>query len=160
MDLWGYKVLVEGNQIVSNKGFGLLLNNTQVEFQGYNEISSNVSTTGDTLVGGDIYLSCDSQLLLKPHSLLNVSANRSLYGGGLYSDYRGRRVQTLNDFVDCYVDKLICPGWCFFQFINSDEQYVNASDVAEHNATVLLSYNTANHSVFNGHFQNLSLIHI
>ena len=155
-NLQGYKVLVEGNQIVSNKGFGLLLNNTQVEFQGYNEISSNVSTTGDTLVGGDIYLSCDSQLLLKPHSLLNVSANRGLYGGGLYNDYRGRRVQTLNDFVDCYVDKLICPGWCFFQFINSDEQYVNASDVAEHNATILLSYNTT-HSVFNGHFQNCSL---
>ena len=156
-NLQGYKVLVEGNQIVSNKGFGLLLNNTQVEFQGYNEISSNASTTGDTLVGGDIYLSCDSQLLLKPHSLLNMSANRGLYGGGLYNDYRGRRVQTLNDFVDCYVDKLICPGWCSFQFVNSDEQYVNASGVADHNATILLSYNTATHSVFNGHFQNCSL---
>ena len=156
-NLQGYKVLVEGNQIVSNKGFGLLLNNTQVEFQGYNEISSNASTTGDTLVGGNIYLSCDSQLLLKPHSLLNMSANRGLYGGGLYNDYRGQRVQTLNDFVDCYVDKLVCPGWCFFQFISSDEQYVNASEVAQHNATILLSYNTATHSVFNGHFQNCSL---
>lgn len=75
----------------------------------------------------------------------------------IYNDYRGRRVQTLNAFVDCYVDKLICPGWCFFQFINSDEQYVTASDIAEHNATILLSYNTAIHSVFNGHFQNCSL---
>lgn len=87
-NLQGNTVLAEGNQIVSNEGFGLLLNNTQVEFQGYNEISSNASiymyTTGGTLVGGDIYLSCDSQLLLKPHSLLNMSGKRGLYGGGLY----------------------------------------------------------------------------
>ena len=41
-NLQGYRVLLaEGNQIVSNGGFGLLLNNTQVELQGYNEISTN-----------------------------------------------------------------------------------------------------------------------
>ena len=141
-NLQGYRVLLaEGNQIVSNKGFGLLLNNTQVEFQGYNEISTNKFTRGQ--MGGGIYLSSDSQLLLKPHSLLNVSANSGVpYGGGLYNDYKGRRVNTLNEFVDCYVDKLTCLGWCFFQFISSDGQYVNASDIAEHNATVILYYQT------------------
>ena len=112
-------------------------------------------------IGGGIYLSSDSQLLLKPHSLLNVSSNRGYpYGGGLYIYYKGRRVETLNEFVDCYVDKLTCPGWCFFQFINSDGRYVNASDIAEHNATVILSNNTATlggNNVFNGHFQNCSL---
>ena len=159
-NLQGYRVLLaEGNRMVSNGGFGLLLNNTKVEFQGYNEISTNTFTRGQ--MGGGIYLSSDSQLLLKPHSLLNVSANRGdPYGGGLYNDYKGRRVNTLNEFVDCYVDKLTCPGWCFFQFINSDGQYVNASDIAEHNATVILSNNTATlggNSVFNGHFQNCSL---
>ena len=162
-NLQGYRVLLaEGNQMVSNGGFGLLLNNTQVELQGYNEISSNkFAMTEWGVVGGGIIMSCDSQLLLKPHSLLNVSANSGVpYRSGLYNDYKGRRVNTLNEFVDCYVDKLTCPGWCFFQFINSDGQYVNASDIAEHNATVILSNNTATlgeNSVFNGHFQNCSL---
>ena len=159
-NLQGYRVLLaEGNQIVSNGGFGLLLNNTQIELQGYNEISTNTFTRGQ--MGGGLFLSCDSQLLLKPHSLLNVSSNSGVpYGGGLYNDYKGRRLQTLNEFVDCYVDMLTCPGWCFFQFINSDGQYVNESDIAEHNATVILSNNTATfggNNVFNGHFQNCSL---
>ena len=159
-NLQGYRVLLA--EIVSNGGFGLLLNNTQVELQGYNEINTNMfAMTEWGEVGGGIMMSCDSQLLLKPHSLLNVSANRGApYGSGLYNDYKGRRVNTLNEFVDCYVDKLTCPGWCFFQFINSDGQYVNASDIAEHNATVILSNNTATlgwNSVFNGHFQNCSL---
>ena len=157
-NLQGYRVLAEGNQIVSNGGFGLLLNNTRVELQGYNDISTNTFFRGQ--VGGGIYLTSDSQLLLQPHSLLNVSANRGLFGGGLYNDYRGRRVLTLNDFVDCYVDKLTCPGWCFFQFVDSDGQYVNASDITEHNATIVLSNNTATYcgdNVFNGHFQNCLL---
>ena len=162
-NLQGYRVLLaEGNRIVSNEGFGLLLNNTQVELQGYNEINTNkFAMTEWGEVGGGIMMSCESQLLLKPHSLLNVSANRGYpYGGGICIDYKGRRVETLNEFVDCYVDKLTCPGWCFFQFINSDGQYVNASDIAEHNATVILSNNTTTlgrNSVFNGHFQNCSL---
>ena len=162
-NLQGYRVLLaEGYRIVSNGGFGLLLNNTQVELQGYNEINTNkFAMTEWGEVGDGIMMSCDSQLLLKPHSLLNVSANRGVpYRSGLYNNYKGRRVNTLNEFVDCYVDKLTCPGWCFFQFINSDGQYVNASDIAEHNATVILSNNTATlgrNSVFNGHFQNCSL---
>ena len=159
-NLQGYRVLLA--EVVSNGGFGLLLNNTQVELQGYNEISTNkFAMTEWGEVGGGIMMSCDSQLLLKPHSLLNVSANNGApLGSGLYNDYKGRRVNTLNEFVDCYVDKLTCPGWCFFQFINSDGQFVNASDIAEHNATVILSNKTAalgGNSVFNGHFQNCSL---
>ena len=63
-------------------------------------------------------------------------------------------------FTDCYVEFHNCPGWCFFQFISSDGQSVNASELAEHNATVLLTNNTASqggNNVFNGHFQNCSL---
>ena len=172
--LHGYRVLLsEGNQITSSEGFGLLLNNTQVEVYGYNEISVNNFTSYQTIggiyynrfsidkMGGGIYLSSDSQLLLTPHSLLNVSANKgNPYGGGIYNSYKGKTVQTLDEFLDCYVDKLTCPGWCFFQFIKSDGQYVNASDIAEHNATVILSHNTATlggNNVFNGHFPNCSL---
>ena len=106
-------------------------------------------------------MSPDSQLLLAPDSLLNVSANAGNFGGGIFIDIaNGLSQLKLTDFVDCYVDKLTCPGWCFFQFINSDGQYVTASDIAEHNATVILSHNTATfggNNVFNGHFQNCSL---
>ena len=159
-NLQGYRVLLaQGNQILSIEGFDLLLDNTQLELHGYNEISTNMTCDG-------IYLSSDSQLLLTPHSFLNVTTNSdNMFGGGLclgglYNDYKGRGMQTLNEFVDCYVDKLTCPGWCFFQFINNDGQYVNASELTTHNTTVALSSNTATLSgnkVFNGHFQNCTL---
>ena len=159
-NLQGYRVLLAGgNRIISNEGMYLQMSSTQVELHGYNEISSNKFAPNQ--LGGGIYLSSDSQLLLTPHSFLNVSANRGdPYGGGIYIDYKGRGVQTLNEFVDCYVDKLTCPGWCFFQFINSDGQYVNASDIAEHNTSAILSHNTATYggnNVFNAHFQNCIL---
>ena len=158
-NLQGYRVLAQGNQILSNEGVGFLLNNTQLELHGYNEITTNMTCDG-------IYLSSDSQLLLTPHSFLNVTTNSdNMFGGGLclgglYNDYKGRGMQTLNEFVDCYVDKLTCPGWCFFQFINNDGQYVNASELTTHNTTVALSSNTATLSgnkVFNGHFHNCTL---
>ena len=159
-NLQGYRVLLaQDNQILSTVGFGLLLNNTQLELHGYNEISTNMTCDG-------IYLSSDSQLLLTPHSFLNVTTNSgNMFGGGLclgelYIDYKGRGIQTLNEFVDCYVDKLTCPGWCFFQFINNNGQYVNASGLTTHNTTVALSSNTATlsgNNVFNGHFQNCPL---
>ena len=158
--LQGYKVtLAEGNRLISNEGFGLLLNRTQIELHGYNEISGNKFTRHTA--GGGIYLSSDSQLLLAPHSLLNVSADIvDPYGGVLYNSYKGRATQTLNEFVDCYVDKLTCPGWCFFQLIDSDGQYMNVNDIPQHNATVILPNNTTSlggNNVFNGHFQNCSL---
>ena len=160
-NLQGYRVVMAGeNQIVSSEGYGLMLENSQVELQGYNEISNNTHARGG---GGGIHMSSDSQLLLMNNSHLNVSGNTGmLYGGGIYVSYAGSSIQTLNKFVDCYIEKLTCPGWCFFQFINSDGQYVNASDIAEHNATVTLSNNTATHAigwenVFNGHLQNCSL---
>ena len=150
----GHRVVLDGdNRIASNQGYGLELDNSQIELRGYNEISKNGNG-----VGGGVYMSLDSQLLLAPGTLLNVSANRGTpYGGGIYVD--GETME-LTEFVDCYIEKLTCPGWCFFQFINSDGQYVNASDIAEHNATVILSNNTATlggNNVFNGHFQNCSL---
>ena len=146
------------NRIVMNKGYGLMLKNSRVELHGYNEISNNNYTGGG---GGGINMSSDSQLLLSHNSHLSVSGNTGKqYGGGIYVSYAGQLTQNLTDFVDCYIEKLTCPGWCFFQFINSDGQYVNASDIAEHNATVILSNNTATlggNNVFNGHFENCSL---
>ena len=163
-NLQGYRVVMAGeNQIVSSKGYGLMLENSQVELHGYNEISeSNYTLKGSMRHdGGGIYMSSDSQLLLSDNSHLNVSANTgNLYGGGIYVSYAGLLTPTLTDFVDCYIERYTCPGWCFFQFINSDGQYVNASAIAEHNATVILSHNTATlggNNVFNGHFQNCSL---
>ena len=162
-NLLGYRVVMAGgNQIVSNHGSGLVLKNTQVEFHGYNEISRNRFEEKvhpwPSVTGGGMYIAPDSQLLLALGTLLNVSANACKpYGGGICID--GEETE-LTDFVDCHVDKLTCPGWCFFQFINSDGQYVNASDIPEHNATVILSRNTATlggNNVFNGHFQNCSL---
>ena len=161
-DLQGYRVVMAGgNYITSNEGYGLALHNSQVELHGYNEISNNSHRSG--LEGGGIYMSSDSQLLLTPGTVLNVTANNaSPYGGGIYISHHDRygRTMSLAAFVDCYVEFHDCPGWCFFQFINSDGQSVNASELAEHNATVLLSNNTASHggnNVFNGHFQNYSL---
>ena len=158
-NLQGHRVIMAGeNQIASNAGYGIILENSQVELQGYNEISKG---SYSSLGGGGIHLSSDSQLLLSHNSHLNVSGNTGmLYGGGIYVSYAGLLTPTLVDFVDCYIEKLTCPGWCFFQFVNSDGQYVNASDIAEHNATVILSHNTATlggNNVFNGHFQNCSL---
>ena len=156
-NLQGYRVVMAGdNQIVSNAGYGLLLENSQVELQGYNEICKSSYASR-----GGIHMSSDSQLLLSHNSHLNVSGNTGkLYGNGIYVSHTGNLTPTLTDFVDCYIEKLTCPGWCFFQFINSDGQYVNASDIAEHNATVILSHNTATlggNNVFNGHFENCSL---
>ena len=129
-NLRGCRVVMAGdNQIVSNWGYGLKLNNTQIEFHGYNEISKNRYekdrfTAGN---GGGIYMSSDSRLLLAPGTLLNVSENSgNPFGGGVFICYSGaKKTLTLNEFVDCYAEKLTCPGWCFFQFINSDGQYVN-----------------------------------
>ena len=163
-DLQGYRVvLAGGNYITSNQGYGLVMYNSQVELHGYNEISKN--THGSQIGGGGIYMSSHSQLLLTPGTVLNVTENTGYpYGGGIYISHYDRSydVQTmsLSAFLDCYVEFNNCPGWCFFQFINSDGQSVNASELAEHNATVLLSNNTASHggdNVFNGHFQNCSL---
>ena len=160
-NLQGYRVVMAGeNRIMFNEGYGLMLENSQLELQGYNEISNNAygRARGG---GGGIYMSSDSQLLLVRNSHLNVSANTGmLYGGGIHVSHAGRSIQTLNEFVDCYVYKLTCPGWCFFQFVNSDGQYVNETEIPEHNATVTLLRNTATlggNNVFNGHFQNCSL---
>ena len=162
--LRGYRIVMAGdNYITSNQGYGLSLHNSQVELHGYNEISNNTCESDNG--GGGIYMSSDSKLLLTPGTVLNVTKNiASPYGGGIYISYHHRRyeVQTVSlaAFTNCYVEFHNCPGWCFFQFINSDGQSVNASELAEHNATVLLLNNTASHggnNVFNGHFQNCSL---
>ena len=162
--LQGYRVvLAGGNYITSNQGYGLVLYNSQVELHGYNEISKN--THGAEIGGGGIYMSSHSQLLLTPGTVLNVTENIGYpYGGGIYISHHDLRYEeqtvSLAAFTKCYVEFHNCPGWCFFQFINSDGQSVNASELAEHNATVLLVKNTASHggnNVFNGHFQNCSL---
>ena len=163
-DLHGYRVIMAGgNYIESNKGYGLVLYSSQVELHGYNEISKNRVRNG----GGGIYMTSDSRLLLTPGTVLNVTDNiGSPYGGGIYISHhdqiRRSKEQTVSlaEFTNCYVEFRNCPGWCFFQFINSDGQSVNASELAEHNATVLLVNNTASHggnNVFNGHFENCSL---
>ena len=158
--------MVGKNQIVSSEGYVLMVENCQVQLHGYNEISESAYSLKGHMIhdGGGIYMSSDSQLLLSHNSHLNISANRGkFYGGGIHVSRAGSSIQTLNELVDCYIDKrnyCISPGWCFFQFINSDGQYVNAGDIAEHNATVILSNNTATlggNNVFNGHFQNCSL---
>ena len=169
--LQGYRVVMAGgNCIELNEGYGIMLYNSQVEFHGYNEISKNSYLDGHAyemkIGGGGIYMSSVSQLLLAPGTVLNVTANNGYpYGGGIYispycSSIAVTGVSSTTIFVDCYVEKHNSPRWCFFQFINSDGQSVNASELAEHNATVLLSNNTASHggnNVFNGHFQNCSL---
>ena len=82
--LQGYRVVMAGgNYITSNQGYGLALHNSQVELHGYNDISNNTHRFG--LEGGGIYMSSDSQLLLTPGTVLNVTANNaSPYGGGIY----------------------------------------------------------------------------
>ena len=164
--LRGYRVVMAaGNYLESNQGYGLVLYGSQIELHGYNEIKK--STYGferDTLGSGGIYMSSDSQLLLAPGTVLNVTENIGRpYGGGIYiSHYQSYKEQTVSlaAFTNCYVEFQNCPGWCFFQFINNDGLSVNASELAEHNATVLLSNNTASYggnNIFNGHFQNCSL---
>ena len=164
-DLLGYRVVVAGgNYIESNEGYGLMLYKSQVELHDYNEISINGIQFEEIGCGG-IYMSSDSQLLLTPGTVLNVTENNGYpYGGGIYVSNNHmdetKMPASPTSFVDCYVEKRNCPGWCFFQFINSDGQSVNAIELAEHNATVLLVNNTASHggnNVFNGHFQNCSL---
>ena len=161
INLQGYRaVMAGGNQLVSNQGYGLMLENSQVEFHGYNEIAQSKYAQDGS---GGIYMSPNSQLLLAPGTLLNVSGNTGHpYGGGIFISNMEERemLAVLTEFVDCYIEMRNCPGWCFFQFINSFGQYVNASDIAEHNATVILLNNTATfggNNVFNGHFQNCSL---
>ena len=163
--LQGYKVVMAGNNyITSNQAYGLMLYGSQVEFHGYNEISKNGFQNMEIGCAG-IYMTSDSRLLLTPGTLLNVTANTGYpYGGGIYISHYHYDPSvisfSLTEFVDCYVEFHNCPGWCFFQFINSDGQSVKASELAEHNATVLLTNNTAAHggnNIFNGHFQNCSL---
>ena len=163
--LQGYRIVMAGGNYItsSHAGYGLVLYHSQVELHGYNEISKN--TRGSKKGGGGIYMSSDSQLLLTPGTVLNVTENIGHpYGGGIFiSHHDGRnegQTMSLAAFTNCYVELHNCPGWCFFQLISSDGQSVNASELAEHNATVLLTNNTATHggnNVFNGHFQNCSL---
>ena len=157
--LKGYKVVMAGgNYITSTQGYGLMLHSSQVELHGINEIRNSEIQSVRIIGSGGIYMSADSQLLLAPSTVLNVTSNIGFpLGGGIYisPDH-----VSLTAFVDCYVEFHDCPGWCFFQFINSDGQSVNASELAEHNATVLLTNNTATrggNNIFNGHFQNYSL---
>ena len=165
-DFQGYRVVMAGgNYIVSNVGYGLELYNSQVEFHGYNEISKNGIQNDEEIGCTGIYMTSDSQLLLTPGTVLNVTVNNGYpYGGGIYISHVHVNKPQMSAFptssVDCYVELYYCQRWCFFQFINSDGQSANTSELAEHNATVLLLNNTApqgGNNVFNGHFQNCSL---
>ena len=151
-----------------NGGTGLYLLNSQLEIHGYCEI---ISASKYAAV-----LSPDSTLLLANNSLLNmlnvhacsVNEHYPLWKvqpqGAIIIDIHG---DSYESFIDCYVDKITCPGHCFFQFIDGDSgHYIqNDRNFVHFNATIdiICDYSEPNktpraHSkIMNGHLFGCSL---
>ena len=149
---WHRAAFHGGNEISNNYATGLVLNDTQLEIHGYNDIHEN---------DGGLFMTSDSLLLMANGSVLNVSHNTAEFGGGIHISYKGRNIASYEDFLHCYVYKTTCPGWCFFQFVDQNGHLLMQDEFNVHQANINLERNRAiedGHEIFNGHLHNCSLM--
>ena len=149
---WHRAAFDGGNEISNNHGVGLVLNDTQLEIHGYNNIREN---------DGGLYMTSDSLLLMANGSVLNVSHNTAEFGGGIHISYKGRSIASYQDFLHCYVYKTTCPGWCFFQFVDQNGHLLMQDELNAYQANLSLEKNHAlkdGNEIFNGHLDNCSLM--
>ena len=149
---WHRAALDGGNEISNNHGIGLVLNDTQLENHGYNDIHEN---------DGGLYMTSDSLILMANASVLNVSHNSAEFGGGIHISYKGRNIASYEDFLHCYVYKTTCRGWCFFQLIDQNGHLLMQDELNTFHTNLHLNSNHASvdgHEIFNGHLYNCSLM--
>ena len=149
---WHRAAFDGGNEISNNHAIGLVLNDTQLEIHGYNDIHEN---------DGGLYMTSDSLLLMANGSVLNVSHNTAEFGGGIHISYKGRSIASYEDFLHCYVYKTTCPGWCFFQFIDQNGHLLMQNKLDAYEAKLSLEGNRASkdgNEIFNGHLHNCSIM--
>ena len=157
-----FRASLAGDNIISNsQGRGLLIAGSYLEIHGYNAISHSQAFWE----GGGIYMTADSKLLLVPNAHLKVCENKVVrYGGGIYVSLESLESPTsdedLSHFVACYVNKTVCPGLCFFQFIGTDGQPIHKEELQSINATINVSNNIGlegGNNIFNGHIEGCML---
>ena len=150
---WHRATFDGGNEISNNNGIGLVLNDTQLEIHGCNDIHNN---------SGGVLMTSDSLLLMANGSELTVMDNvADDFGGGVHISYKGRSAPSFEEFLKCYVNKTTCPGWCFFQFVDQNGDLLMQEEVGAFHATMKLLDNAAlidGHEIFNGHLDNCSLM--
>ena len=149
---WHRAAFDGGNEISNNHGIGLVLNDTQLEIHGSNDIHEN---------DGGLYMTSDSLLLMANGSVLNVSHNSAEFGGGIHISYKGRRIASYEDFLHCYVYKTTCQGWCFFQFVDQNGHLLMQDELNDFQSNLNLENNLATedgNEIFNGHLHNCSLM--
>lgn len=149
-----HKATFEGrNEILNNHGLGLVLNDTQLEIHGCNDIHNNT--------GGGVWMTSDSHLLAANGSTLNVMHNVADFGGGIHVSYKGRNTASFEEFLNCYVYKTTCPGWCFFQFVDQNGRLLMPNDLNTFQANLNIQGNSAlteGNEIYNGHLDNCSLM--
>ena len=151
--------LAGDNVITNNQGRGMLISESNLEVHGYNEISRSQSWWE----GGGIYMRADSKLLLASNAYLRVCENKVVhYGGGIFASLERppKGIEDLSYFVACYVNKTVCPGLCFFQFIDSSGQPIHKEELLSINATINVSKNIGlkgGNNIFNGHIEGCML---
>ena len=138
----------------NNSRNAIQLQNSQLEIHGYNEIHSNN--------GEGIVLSPSSQLLFSNNSELSIRDNKvPRNGSGVRIEPTGDGIESFSEFVQCYIHKTVCPGWCFFQFIHSNGSAMNDEDLTTFTASLNLSGNTYDagqySNILNGHISNCLL---
>ena len=148
-----HKATFEGrNKILNNRGLGLVLNDTQLEIHGCNDIRNNT---------GGVWMTSDSLLLVANGSALNVMRNVADFGGGIHVSYKGRNTTSFEEFLNCYVYKTTCPGWCFFQFVDQNGRLLMPDDLSTFQANLNVWSNSAlidGNEIYNGHLDNCSLV--
>ena len=158
-----FRACLAGDNIISNnQGRAMLVAGSKLEFHGYNEISRSEALWE----GGGMYMSADSQLLLVSNAYLKLYENKAVhYGGGIYVSHNSLESSMENEdlsyFVACYVNKTMCPGLCFFQFIGTDGLPIQSKEeLPSINATIDVSNNIGlegGNNIFNGHIEGCLL---
>jgi hypothetical protein len=144
------------NALNGNNGTGVYLNNSVLQIQDYSELVGNNNSA--------ITMTSHSRLHLTIHSLLNITQNTSpVAGGGIFITFKDHNISTFKEFADCYINKITCPGWCFFQLLDESGNHpTHHDDFKQFNSTLSVFGNTAlpvhtANEIFNGHFYNCGL---
>ena len=150
------RVVLSGRcKVNNNNGTGLTLNNSMLQVQGYNELVGNNNSA--------MVMTSDSRILLTNNSMLNITQNTAtVSGGGVFVSYEAHNISSFQQFVECYVKRTTCPGWCFFQLVNDNGEYLNDDEIISFNSSLNVLGNTASpahtaNEIFNGHFDECRL---
>ena len=141
-----------GNKIHNNIANVAVLQSTKLLIGGYNEIIDNLKSLKHFRHSSVFQLSVDSQIALLNNSILNISNNE--YKGIFVSE---PKQSTFIHFINCYVKKQNCSGFCIFQLLSSNKEFLSKKDLLSIKAKIYLHKNTKP-EIFNGHLFNCSLL--